>query len=67
MINWFEEAEKYRDDLIRDLRGLIEIPSLRCDEERREGAPFGEGPRQALDYRLQLGEENGFAGSDVEG
>ncbi len=67
MINWFEEAEKYRDDLIRDLRGLIAIPSLRCDEERREGAPFGEGPRQALDYMLQLGEENGFACSDVDG
>lgn len=37
MINWFEEAEKYREALIRDLKGLIAIPSLRCDEERREG------------------------------
>ena len=60
MINWFEEAEKYREALIRDLKGLIAIPSLRCDEERREGAPFGEGPRQALDYMLELGSASGF-------
>ena len=67
MINWFEEAEKYREALIRDLKGLIAIPSLRCDEERREGAPFGEGPRQALDYMLELGSASGFDTKDAEG
>ena len=43
MINWMKEAEKYKDEMIRDLEGLISIPSLRNDEEACEGAPFGKG------------------------
>ena len=67
MINWMKEAEKYKDEMIRDLEGLISIPSLRNDEEACEGAPFGKGPREALDYMLKLGEDNGFKTQDVDG
>ena len=46
MINWMKEAEKYKDEMIKDLDGLVQIPSLRNKEEARDGAPFGEGPRK---------------------
>ena len=67
MINWMKEAEKYKEQMIRDLEGLIAIPSLRNDAQAKEGAPFGEGPRQALDYMLTLAEKNGFDSEDVDG
>ena len=43
MINWMKEAEKYKEQMIRDLEGLIAIPSLRNDAQAKEGAPFGKG------------------------
>ncbi len=67
LINWIKEAEKYKDEMIRDLDGLIRIPSLRNKEEASEGAPFGKGPRKALDYVLDLAEKNGFETKDVDG
>ncbi len=67
MINWMKEAEKYKDEMLRDLHGLIAIPSLRDDATAHSGAPFGEDVRKALDYMLALGEENGFACEDVDG
>lgn len=50
MINWMKEAEKYKDEMIRDLEGLISIPSLRNDEEACEGAPFGKDLEKRLLY-----------------
>ncbi len=67
MINWMKEAEKYKDEMISDLDGLIQIPSLRNKEEAYEGAPFGKGPRQALDYVLALAKKNGFVTKDIDG
>ncbi|WP_456237766.1 dipeptidase PepV [Merdibacter massiliensis] len=67
MINWMKEAEKYKDEMIKDLDGLVQIPSLRNKEEARDGAPFGEGPRKALDYMLALAEKHGFSTEDVDG
>ncbi|MFR9255411.1 MAG: hypothetical protein ACLVJ6_07860 [Merdibacter sp.] len=56
MINWMKEAEKYKEQMIRDLEGLIAIRL--CETmHRQRGAPFGEGPRQALDYMLTLAEK----------
>lgn len=66
-MNWLENAEKYKEMFISDLRGVIKIPSLRNDAEAREGAPFGEDVRKALDYMMELGKRDGFKVSDVDG
>lgn len=66
-LKWLGETQKYKDDFIRDLRGLLAIPSLRNDAEKKEGAPFGNGPKEALDYMLRLGEREGFKTKNIDG
>lgn len=46
------------DALFNDLAGLVAIKSVRGEAE--EGAPFGRGSREALDYMLAIGERDGF-------
>lgn len=66
-MNWLQELEIYKEDFIRDLRGLIAIPSIEDKKSAREGAPFGEGSRKALDYMLELGRKEGFEVKDYDG
>lgn len=67
IMNWLEYTKNYEELFLSDLRGLINIPSLRNDEESREGAPFGEDIRRALDYMMELGKRDGFKVSDIDG
>lgn len=55
------------DDMIKDLKALIAIPSLRNDEEKTAHAPFGKGCREALDFMLELGKKEGFDTQDIDG
>lgn len=64
-MNWLNEIEKYKEDFISDLRGIIAIPSVKDTE--KENAPFGEGCRKALDYMLELGRKEGFEVKDYNG
>lgn len=66
-MKWIDKAHQYKEMFIKDLRGLIAIPSLRNDQEKCQGAPFGKGPRIALDYMLDLGKREGFRVIDVDG
>lgn len=59
-INWQQEVEKRKDDIIKDLQGILQIPSVRNEEEATEDAPFGVEVKKALDYMLQLGKRDGF-------
>ena len=62
--NMLNEMDKYihshRDEIIKDLRELVEIPSVR--EEEMRDAPYGQPCRVALDKSLELFEKNGFVG-----
>ena len=33
-MNWLTELEKYQDEFIQDLKGLIAIPSVRDDSKK---------------------------------
>lgn len=66
-MKWLNETKKYKEEFIRDLRGLLAIPSLRNDNEKKPGAPFGNGPKEALDYMLKLGEQEGFKVKNIDG
>lgn len=67
-IDFREEVLKRKDDLVLDLQKLIKINSeLTSFDPNREGMPFGEGPRQALDFMLDLGKKDGFKVENVDG
>ena len=54
-----EWVDAHRDELLRDIGRLVAIKSVRG--EPLEGAPFGPGPRAALDEAMALCGEYGFA------
>lgn len=66
-MKWLNETDKYKDEFIKNLRELIAIPSLRNNAEACPGAPFGKGPKDALDYMLALGEKEGFKVKNIDG
>jgi len=51
--------EKHKEDLVRDLQGLIRIPSVyRSDDS---GFPYGRPVQECLEYALSLAADMGFA------
>lgn len=56
--------EKYKDEFVEDLRKLISIRSVRG--ETKEDAPFGEGPKKALEVALEIANKMGFETKNVE-
>ncbi|WP_046176653.1 dipeptidase PepV [Domibacillus indicus] len=63
-IDWHNEIKKRESGFIKDLQSLIQIPSVK-NQEQTEEAPFGKEVRQALDFMLQLGEKDGFTAKNV--
>lgn len=59
-IDWTKEADKYKDSLIKDLQGLVQIPSVLDEENATPEAPLGNHVKEALDWILALGEKDGF-------
>jgi len=57
--------EGKREEMIRDLRELVKIESVK--DAACPGAPFGPGVREALDLVLQKGQAMGFAARNVDG
>ncbi|MEG0708752.1 MAG: dipeptidase PepV [Longicatena sp.] len=66
-MNYLDELEKYKDDFMNDLKGLIAIRSIRDDATSTIGAPFGTGCKEALDYMLALGKREGFVTKNIDG
>jgi succinyl-diaminopimelate desuccinylase len=65
MINWMDEVEKRKDELIKDTQQLLHIKSLLDEENATEDAPLGEGVKEALQFMLQIGENDGFISKNV--
>ncbi|SDX36186.1 succinyl-diaminopimelate desuccinylase [Marininema mesophilum] len=66
-INWLEETEKRRDQLLQQLTELCSIESVLDDSTASPGAPFGEKISEALNYMLDLGDKAGFTTKSVDG
>ncbi len=64
-INWMEEVKKRESDLIKDAQQLLRIKSVLDDENSTLDAPLGEGVKKALEFMLQLGEQDGFTAKNV--
>lgn len=64
-INWTEEAEKRKEQLILDTQEFLKIKSVLDEENATTDAPLGKGVKEALDYMLQEGEKAGFTAKNV--
>lgn len=60
-VNWLEEVEKRKTELIEDTQKLLQIKSVLDEEAVSTEAPLGEGIKEALDFLLNLGKKDGFA------
>lgn len=65
------EIEEWRDahwgEVVGDIANLVEVASVEDLEGAREGAPFGEGPREALDRALAMARRCGLDAHDCDG
>lgn len=67
-IDFKNEVLKRKEEIIKDLQGLIRINSeLTSFDPNRVGAPFGLGNKEALDYMLNMGSRDGFKTLNVDG
>ncbi len=65
-INWQSEIENRKQNLLIDTQNLLKIKSVLDEEHPTEKAPFGVGVKEALDYMLELGANDGFTVKNVD-
>lgn len=58
-MDWQQEAERRKEELLSELQELIAIPSV-LSEDGNPDAPYGKEVRQALDWFLEKGDRAGF-------
>ncbi len=64
-IDWKDEVDKRKDELIRDLQGLLRIKSVLNESKSTPDAPLGLEVKQALEYMLEMGKRDGFTSRNV--
>lgn len=68
MYDFRKEVLKRKDEFIKDLTKLIQINSeMEYYDPTKTGAPFGKGPKKALDFMLKLAKRDGFKTVNVDG
>ena len=55
-----ERLDEMKDEILEGIQKSVQIDSVATEAE--ENAPYGPGPKAALDFALHLGEELGFRG-----
>lgn len=63
-MDWRQAIGERWEEIVRDLAALVAIRSVGGEAE--PGAPYGAGPRTALDYMLRRAEEMGFETAVVD-
>jgi len=66
-INWLAETQKRQEELLATTQAFLRIKSVLDPGTAHEGAPFGEGIREALNFALQVCQEAGMTIKDVDG
>ena len=59
-----QKITEMQDEIIEGIQKCIQINSVGGEPE--EGTPYGRGPKQALDYALELGKSMGFKTGNVD-
>ena len=55
-----KEAENRKDEMLADLKTMLEIESVRDESKGTPEAPLGPGPKEALDKFLEIGKRDGL-------
>ncbi|MDE4083956.1 dipeptidase PepV [Planococcus maritimus] len=63
-MDWQQEAERRKEELLSELQELIAIPSV-LSEDGNPDAPYGKEVRQALDWFLKKGDRAGFKAKNI--
>ncbi|MBP2242473.1 succinyl-diaminopimelate desuccinylase [Cytobacillus eiseniae] len=66
-MNWKEEVQERKDQLLSDLSQLLSIKSIKDPSTASNDAPMGKNIKEALDFMLQTAEEDGFRTNNIEG
>ncbi|GGE27686.1 dipeptidase PepV [Pullulanibacillus camelliae] len=66
-IDWIKEAQQRKEDLLRDLMGLLDIPSIKDTESQSPEHPMGNEVGKALNYVLNKGKDYHFETKNVDG
>lgn len=65
-INWQNEVELVKEELMNDLKELLAIDSVRDSEHRTAEYPLGPGPAFALQKILAFGVRDGFKTKNID-
>lgn len=65
-MNWYELAKAREQELLEELIALLQIESVLDETTASEEAPFGKGPKAALDFMLAKGKAQGFTVKNVD-
>ena len=60
-------VEQYKDEMYEELAEFVRFKTLNDRTTAREGAPYGQANRDALDKLIVLGQELGFEVKDYDG
>lgn len=59
-----KKADEYKEELIKSIRRLVKINSV--EGKKLDDAPFGSGPKEALEEALKISRELGFKTKNIE-
>ncbi|WLR50286.1 dipeptidase PepV [Bacillus tianshenii] len=65
--NWMEEVLNRKEEILKETQAFLQIKSVLDEEKASEGAPFGPGIKEALEFMLQKGEQDGFTAKNLDG
>lgn len=66
-MDFLKLAKENEKNYFEDLDALVQVESTRDLSTKKENAPFGDGPRKALDEMLKIAERDGFKTEDIDG
>nr|WP_246943050.1 dipeptidase PepV [Bacillus pinisoli] len=67
MVNWYEEVLARKEELLKDLKELLKIESVKDESSTSTRFPMGEKVGEALDLMLSKAGSSGFHTKNVDG
>lgn len=65
-MNWYSLAKAREQELLDELKALIQIESVLDESSANQDAPFGIGPKKALDFMLKKGAAEGMQTKNID-
>lgn len=65
-MDWLKQAKARQEELIGNLQELVQINSVKDESTVTADAPFGAGPKKALDWMLKQGEDQGLKTKNID-